>query len=68
VLFSSGKEFGIKEAVVVFTLDVAMSGSSWKFVRVDERLCLSHVRTDLLNLVIINAQALIEHKEDIFED
>jgi hypothetical protein len=47
-LFSSGKEFGIKEAVVVYTVD-AMSGSNWKFVPVDERLCSLHVRTNVLN-------------------
>jgi len=45
-----------------------MSGSSWKFIPVDERLCSLHVRTNLLNLVIMNAYALTEHKEDIFED
>lgn len=31
-LFSSGKECGIKEAVVVFVVDAAMSGNSWKFI------------------------------------
>jgi len=45
-LFSSGKEFGIKEAVVVCTLDAAMSGSSWKFIAAGERLCSLHMRTN----------------------
>jgi hypothetical protein len=67
-LFSSRKNFAIKEAVVVFTIDASMSGSSWKFIPVDERLYSLHVRTNLLNLVIMNAYALTEHKEDIFED
>jgi len=66
-LFSSGKGFGIKETVVVFTVG-AMSGSSWKFVPVDERLCSFHVRTNLSSLVIMNAYALAEDKEGIFED
>lgn len=54
--------------MVVFTVDAAVSGSSWKFVSVDERLCSLHVRTNLFNLVIMNVYALTEHKEDIVED
>jgi hypothetical protein len=66
-VFNSGKECGIKEAGLVFIVNAAVSENSLMFVPLDERMFL-HVGTNFLNLIVMNAYAFTEDKEDIFKD
>jgi hypothetical protein len=57
-----------KEAGVAFVVDASMRGNILKFIPINGRLCCLWVRTKYFNLMVINAYAPTENKDELIKD